>query len=123
MKNCCFYIFEDNTIFQITRELITLTFIILNLVETCKYKQLEAVINHPRGNPVGIKSMSGSMQECEEKCDDIENCWSFIYRSNSSKCFFKDKKIFGSERIGGNDDLASVYKDCGLGMQNRLFQP
>ena len=72
-----------------------------------------------KGNNLG--SLIGSIEECQNKCDELQNCWSFVYFFEATKCFFKDKKVLGQEKMASHNRSTTVYKTCKDGMHDLFY--
>ena len=78
---------------------------------------MEGAVKDDRGNDIGRKNDT-SFAECAEICLADENCNSFTRNIYDGKrnCYFKDKKLEGSEPIvKKNGDFYSAYKVCPKG--------
>ena len=84
----------------------------------CTIRKMEGAVKD-KGNNIGSKN-NISFAECTEICLADENCNSFSRNLYDGKrnCYFKDKKLDGSEPIAKkNDDFFSAYKVCPKGDQ------
>ena len=82
----------------------------------CTIRKMEGPVKD-RGNDIGRKNNT-SFAECTEICLADENCNSFTRNLYDGKrnCYFKDKKLDGSEPIvNKNNNFFSAYKLCPKG--------
>ena len=66
------------------------------------------------GNAVA-NSHQGSVEECIETCEKIENCKNFVYARHKKECYLKDGLLNGSEPLRSWNQQFSVYKSCKTG--------
>ena len=71
-----------------------------------------------KGKNIGNKK-NVWFEKCAEICLNDESCNSFTHGQTTKECYFKDKKLNGSESIvKKNPYFYSAYKICSKGEQN-----
>ena len=77
------------------------------------------------GDGNGIDQTQGqhkTLKECEHICDTERLCNSFSYSEKQQRCWFKTKKVKGTELQKEKEDWFTVFKICGLGNYDSIHQ-
>ena len=85
---------------------------------SCTYQLLPyAVFEEFSGNTIGTKELKWKekVSDCEEYCNNLSNCHSFIYQRTKRECFFKDKLLTGDEPMCPGDTI-TYNQNCTQGI-------